>query len=532
MPHGRRAQMLLHLRRRLRWNGGPAPSLVAAGMLVLFVVFNIDHIRIDHPVWSASSMPYKIKPEGIVTFDVRDAQGEPIPCKLTFVGVAGSADPEFTHNDIGRQEGDAIVAYNRIMSLSGIGGAHVPVGTYDVTISRGPEWDIHTERKVRVSTQRPTEVRARLTHVVDSREWLSADFHVHAARSPDSHVPMQDRIYEFVSEGVEMIVSTDHNVVSDYEPFIRELNAGRYIASAVGDELTTGSWGHFGAFPLPRDLEKAGQGAVLVHGRRPDDFFKDVREHAPGAVVNVHHPRIDSEIGYFDIAHFDARADHAERAGFSWDFDAVEVMNGYQDPVRKSVDRVVADWFALLDHDHIVTATGNSDTHHLTFNIGGYPRNYVHIRDDRPQVVDPKDVARAVRLHQAFFTTGPFVTLSVNGGSIGEIVAAPQGRAHAEITVQAAPWVSVDRVTLYLNGHEEKRWNVADNGAIVRFKDVLDLTSARDGYVVVKVEGGKSLSPVVGDRKTFTAYPFALTNPVFLDVDGDGRYRTGTKHNH
>ena len=37
---------------------------------------------------------------------------------------------------------------------------------------------------------------------------------------------------------------------------------------------------------------------------------------------------------------------------------------------RRSVDRVINDWFSLLNHGHIVTATGNSDTHHLTYNLG------------------------------------------------------------------------------------------------------------------------------------------------------------------
>ena len=343
---------------------------------------------------------------------------------------------------------------------------------------------------------------------------------------------MQDRIYEFVADDVQMIVATDHNVISDYEPYIRELNAGRYITSAIGDELTTGTWGHFGAFPLPRDLERAGQGAVLVHHRQPADFFKDVRANAPDAIIDVHHPRIDAEIGYFDIGQFDARSDRAGRPGFSWDFDAVEVMNGYQDPVRRSVDRVVDDWFSLLNHDHLVTATGNSDTHHLTFNIGGYPRNYVKLRDDRPEHVDPKAVAAAVRFHHAFFTTGPFVTLDVAGGTIGDLVPARGGKARVEITVQAAPWISVDRVTLYLNGNEAKRWTVAPGPTVVRFHETFEVTTPRDGYVVVRVDGDKSLAPVVGDRKTFTAYPFALTNPVFLDVDGDGKYRAGLPHGH
>ncbi len=477
--------------------------------------------------------PPKLAPEGGLSFDIRDAKtGEPIPCKLTLVGVAGTPDPELTRVDIGRLESEGtLVAYNRIMSLTGVGVAHVPVGTYDVTVSRGPEWDIFVARRLKVGTQGAV-VTGRLSHVVDTHDWLSADFHVHAARSPDSRVPMQDRIYEFVADDVQMIVSTDHNVISDYEPYIRELGAGRFITSAVGDELTTASWGHFGAFPLPRDLEKAGQGAVLVHGRKPADFFHDVRTNAPDAIIDVHHPRIDAEIGYFDIGQFDARADRAGRPGFSWDFDALEVMNGYQDPVRRSVDRVIDDWFSLLNHDHLVTATGNSDTHHLTFNIGGYPRNYVKLRDDRPEHVDPKSVAAALRVHHAFFTTGPFVSLEAAGGTIGDLVPARGGKALVDITVQAAPWIAVNRVLVYLNGVETKRWIVPASESVVRFHESFEVTTPRDGYVVVRVDGDKSLAPVVGDRKTFTAYPFALTNPVFLDVDGDGKYRAGLPHGH
>jgi hypothetical protein len=516
----------------------PSPPAPRAALLITALVVAASALLARWAATtSAAHVPapplIKLKPEGGLSFDVRDAKtGEPIPCKLTLVGVDGSPDPELTRVDIGRQEGDAIAAYNRIMSLSGVGAAHVPVGTYDVTVSRGPEWDISTTRRLKLGPG-GAAVTARLSHLVDTHEWLSADFHVHAARSPDSRVPMQDRIYEFVADDVQLIVATDHNVISDYDPYIRELNAGRYIASAVGDELTTASWGHFGAFPLPRDLERAGQGAVLVHGRRPDDFFKDVRTNAPDAVIDVHHPRIDAEIGYFDIGRFDSRDDKAERPGFSWDFDALEVMNGYQDPVRRSVDRVIDDWFGLLNHDHVVTATGNSDTHHLTFNIGGYPRNYVKLRDDRPQFVDPKEVARAIKFHHSFFTTGPFVSLVVNGGTIGDLAPAPGGKARAEITVQAAPWVSVERVMLYFDGREIKRWNVTtDSSTVVRFHETYDLVAPADGFVVVRVDGEKSLAPVVGDRKTFTAYPFALTNPVFLDVDGDGKYRKGAKHNH
>jgi hypothetical protein len=360
--------------------------------------------------------------------------------------------------------------------------------------------------------------------VVETRGWLSGDFHVHAASSPDSQVPMQDRVYEFIADGVELIVSTDHNVVSDYAPIITGLGVGRYLASATGDELTTNGWGHFGAFPLPVDLERAGQGAVLVKGRSAADFFADVRKAAPLAIIDVHHPRIDTEIGYFNLTHFDAASDHAERPGFSFDFDALEVLNGYQDAERKSVDRVIADWFALLDHGHITTATGNSDTHHLDHNIGGYPRNYVSLLEDDPATVRLDEVTRAIRGHHTFFTTAPFVRVTAGGGSIGDIVRLPSGQTSAHIEVQAAPWVTVSSVRIYVDGKELQRIPVPESQDVLRLKVDVPIHVQRDAYIVVRVDGDKPMAPIIGDLVRFDVRPFAMTNPIFLDVDGNGRY--------
>jgi hypothetical protein len=53
---------------------------------------------------------------------------------------------------------------------------------------------------------------------------------------------------------------------------------------------------------------------------------------------------------------------------------------------------------------------------------------------------------------------------------------------------------------------------------------------ARDAWVVVRVDGDKPLAPVVGDLKRFDVRPLALTNPVFLDVDGNGQYDPPLKH--
>ena len=478
---------------------------------------------------SAGELPH-IVPHGALSFELADvATGKRMPGKVTFVGVKGTPDPRLSKGDIGDEEGNSLEAFNRVFTLDGTGVVEMPVGTYDVTFSRGIEWTISTQRLT--LGKAAVELRAKLEHVIDTPHWVSGDFHVHAASSPDSHVPMRDRVYEFIADGVDMIVSTDHNVVSNYQPVIEELHAEKLLASATGDEITTADWGHFGAFPLPtpRD-ESEGQGAIAVHNKTASEIFHEVRQASPDAVIDVHHPRLDRGIGYFYLGKFDDQRDTSTRKGFSYDFDAIEILNGYQDTNRRTIDRVMTDWFALLDRGHIVTATGNSDTHHMTYNLGGYPRNYVLVDNDDPGVVKGADVARAVKKHHAYFTTGPIVGFTSGGAGIGDVAVAPKGKATIEVTVRAAPWVSVSRVMLYVAGVVVKKWDVSPSEKVDRFHVAYELALTTDTYAVIRVEGDRPLAPIVGDLHTVKVTPFALTNPIFFDVDGNGAYDPPLHH--
>jgi hypothetical protein len=99
-----------------------------------------------------------------------------------------------------------------------------------------------------------------------------------------------------------------------------------------------------------------------------------------------------------------------------------------------------------------------------------------------------------------------------------------------DIEVDAAPWVSVDRVILYVNGKEAQRWTVPPSQKVARFRASHDLTLTTDGYALVRVDGNELMAPVVGDRKTFGVYPLALSNPIFFDVNNNGRYDPAYKH--
>src|SRR6185295_3040434 len=185
--------------------------------------------------------------------------------------------------------------------------------------------------------------------------------------------------------------------------------------------------------PLPADMESEGAGAIPVRRKNAQQLFDSIRADAPGAIIDVHHPRLEKAIGYFWLGKFDEKSDKALRKGFSYDFDAIEILNGYQDTNRKSLDRTMADWFALLDCGHLVAANGNSDTHHLTYNLGGYPRNYVLVDNDDPGVVTAAAVAKGVRARHAFFTTGPIIEFSVGPTGIGDLAAAPGGKANVRM---------------------------------------------------------------------------------------------------
>lgn len=459
-----------------------------------------------------------------LAFEVRDAAGGAlIPAKVTLVGAKGTPDPDLAWGDTPRQEEGLVAAHNYAVSLSGLGSVEVAQGTYDVYVSRGPEWDLWSARGVEIGAE-GASVRATLSHVLETRGWVSADFHVHAAPSYDSRVPLAARVLQFVADGVDMIVSADHGVITDYAPEIARLGAGAHLASATGEEITSEKWGHFGAFPLPVKRGVKDGGAIDPGERAPAAFFREVRARSPGALLTVHHPRFNWGMGYFPMAEIDPAQDRVGRAGGSLDFDAVEVLNGLEAENHESVEAVLADWFALLRHGHLVSATGNSDTHHLDRNIGGYPRNYVRVAHDAPGAARAAEVARGVKGLRSFLTTAPFVKLSVGGAGMGETAAAPGGKARVEVSVQAAPWVSVATVVVYLDGAEVRRFRVPEGTAVERFTAAFDVTLERDGFVVAKVEGDRPLFPVVGGTEKFKVRPFALTNPVFVDVNGDRRY--------
>src|SRR4051812_46482906 len=108
----------------------------------------------------------KLAERGGLSFEIVDeTTGKRMPGKITLLGAKGTKEPRFS-KDIGVEIDDSLEAYTRVFSLSGVGVVAIPVGTYDVTFSRGIEWTIATQRIT--MTTAGVELHARLKHVIDT----------------------------------------------------------------------------------------------------------------------------------------------------------------------------------------------------------------------------------------------------------------------------------------------------------------------------------------------------------------------------
>jgi hypothetical protein len=214
----------------------------------------------------------------------------------------------------------------------------------------------------------------------------------------------------------------------------------------------------------------------------------------------------------------------------------------------------VDDWFTLLNLGYRFTALGNSDTHGFTGTESGCPRNFVQSDTDVPAFLDDQAIADAVKEHRVVASFGPFVEMEINGALIGSDVISDGEEIEIAVRVQAPSWMGIDRVELYENGTLVHEWELEDTGEVLRLDDTLLRTPDRDSWYVITAMGASDLHPVFTPvevpyvelqsvveealvnveavamllepstpiPRTYPVHPYALTNPIWVDVDGGG----------
>jgi hypothetical protein len=443
---------------------------------------------------------------------------------------------------IGGTEVPTALAANEV-SLSGAPGDPEDIviapGRYQVFATRGPEYDVE---RATLSVA-PGEIVPLVIGVpkraLTTPGWVSADLHVHALGSDDSNLPLRTRIESLLAQGLDVVVSTDHDQLVDYGPLIRGLGLADQLASVVGVEITSTARepsvpytaGHVNAFPLLLRPQEYRDGAPPGEGLRVREIVASIRSLGGERLVQMNHPRgstvDDDASNYFShlsvagesfdpTVRLDAMPNRVmierDRATNlrDLDFDAVELMNG---PSMVGYRRTRADWFSLLLQGEFRSATANSDSHRLG-EIAGAPRNYVRMADDAVQRFDEESFIRDVRKGRLYGNTGPLLEVELGDAQLGERFSGHAGVLR--VTVKAAPWVPVSTLRVYVNALLEHELPIG--AAETR---VVNLDFERDSFVTVEVSG--EANPVFAAlNPDFSC--FAFTNPIFVDADGDGRW--------
>jgi hypothetical protein len=477
-------------------------------------------------------------------------------------------------------------------------------GTYDLLVTRGPEYEI-TRRTIELAAGGFDAEQVALVRAYRSDGWVAGDLHLHALPSTDSGVPIPDRVASCAAEGLEVAIATDHNAITDYGPAIASSGLEPWLLGIPGMELTTTEMGHFNGYPLRLDPGSTRGGEFQWTGQPPQRIFDQLRGLATDparSIVQVNHPR-QAVLGYFAQFFVDADTaqpytptgllgvfapygDEFKPENFSLDFDALELVCGkasedihtfvapdplppgpFPDPQpvpgqvvvgpdgRPQFPGTVETWFTMLDRGLRPTGVGTSDSHRLIGDEPGYARTllYVGAGRDVPGGFTRDDVIDAVRGHRAITTDAPFLDLAIGEHRIGDTMVAPGGVVDVAIHVRSPSWAAVDHLTVYANSRVVARQAIpASQGTDYRTVVHLELTT--DSWVVAEVTGAGNMFPVLTPTEfppldatviikalsvgldlsalpltsklrpshTHIQTPYAITNPIWIDVDGNG----------
>ena len=424
-----------------------------------------------------------------LTVTASDGAGSPLPAKVTLMCVGPCPAPSSQldlYTDTTRDPLPDDTQFQGFIPPAGSATFQVPPGNYQLLVSRGPLYSIWPATWPGSAyaldlTQGDATVAATLVKVIDTGNWLGADFHVHAINSPDSYVPNTNRVQAFLSEGVDALVSTDHDFVTDLSPYNAALGGQSLLATIVGEEASPMDFGHYILFPYPRVASDLNGGALDWAGGStgPTMTLGQMFAAAQGnsaSTIQFNHPR--GYLGGFTYLQVDTDtlASHAPAARFrmapatssatdtglmSSNFNSFELFNPGSDLFSASnAYGLLNDWFTMLSHGLLVTGTGVSDTHTQVVTAAGYWRTFVDVGLNQPSELTGTTLSQSVNAMKATVSDGPFLQvtahrLDANGNMVGSEMEpggiVPQGAGPVVVTVdvQVPTYMDLTRIELY-----------------------------------------------------------------------------------
>ena len=488
-------------------------------------------LNTDLAAGQQASLEANLSTLGRVAGAVTDGQGQSIPCRVALYGL-NVQDPNFGP--------DSAVHGVRNLWHTADGKFDVAVlpGEYRLVLSYGPEYDA-VIKTIEVEEGQTTAVSEKLIHSVDTTGWLSAELHSHSSPSGDNTSSQRGRVLNLLVDNLEFIPCTEHQRVSTYVPDLQHFGAMDRVITCSGMEMTGSPLpiNHQNAFPLVEHPHTQNGGGPTNHVN-PEVQIERLAMWDSGSdkVVQINHPNIAQMVGDRDL---DGTPDQGFRKMFGF-ADVIEVhpIAAIFEPLVVGSDggkgrgNTVKNWLQLMNLGYRVPGVVNTDAH-WNYYGSGWRRNYVRSSTDNPSEANVMELCHALEEGQVVMTNGPFLEVEATAGETtvgpGQDLLAEDHKAVFKIRVQCANWLDVNRIQLVVNGQLVPEYNFTrsngDTGfadGTVKFEREITLPLNEDAHVVVVAAAeGRQLGWVYGEDQG-KQMPIAVSNPIFVDIDGNG----------
>lgn len=432
--------------------------------------------------------------------------GAPAPVRLTVVDAEGSLVPFATL----RPKAHEAMRTGVLYTPDGVAKIGLPAGEYRIFASRGFEYGAAPKR-IKLQSGGASTVELRIRKEVHLPGYISCDTYVHTLElSGHGDASVDERVLTAAGEGLDLIISTEHNKIEDYTPTVHRRNLDQWITAIPGSEVTT-AIGHFNIFPTR-------PGSAPPNPREQDwtTLMGSIWKTDGVQVVVQNHPRdLHSNYRPFDPAHH-ISATGSNRNGRPVRANAMEVVNSgamSSDPLQ-----LVRDWLGLLTRGIPMAAVGSSDTHTVDFVPIGQARTY--IKADMPETA-----FRSLAKGETLVSYGLVVELRPSGFIRQK---GKRAQVPVELTVYGPSWSAVDRLMIYSNGEIVWEQRLKPNrkaGVKLRTKTNLELPR-HDAALVAVATGPVVLQPFWEVRKPYQPVsdewdPMVLGVSSAIWIDGD-----------
>ncbi len=521
-------------------------------------------------------------PHYFTALGLNQATGHLQPLRLTYVGVNGTADPDLQRS---RSLGGAFdpVTRAKIGASLNIGSyrfrggnstfgasfteldsevAYFKPGTYTAYATRGPLGLLDSLPVKAFDGQTTVSHQFVVVPATLPTGWTSFDLPGASQATTGGFLPAE-KLASALAEQVQVVGHTEADLNPDaaglYSDFRVEFGAGTdtdasrstlglepFVLAARSSEL--GSFGAATALATPKPTTDLRAGARSSRGWTLADFLAQ----AEGAFNVVHRPR--GPQGLFTQKAFNPALPLGAGVNAWWtapgtlslgrtngSFEALELLRaeGF-DPANPGAwfaefKQVRGDWFAILNQQVPGTFTKGLGLSAARFSLDtpvGLARTYLKTGTSVLKQDDLSGVLTALKAGAAVASTGPLLDVSIGSTGPGGLVSGQNASVTLNIVLTAGDWVPVDELRIVVNGQVVQTLPVAT--ALTRNDSrtcsgslQVSLPGTKDAWIVV--EAGVSL----GTTGAYAAgtpwakiskgiYPIAVTNPIFVDVNGGG----------